>query len=1040
MREGATRGAERLLNAQHRRNAVRRAASAVVRRLRGGSVVMVRAGGAVVQRLEDRTLLAADLRISEFMAANQNVLADVDGQYSDWIEIHNAGDTAGSLLDYKLTDDANQLDKWTFPDVQIPADGYLVVFASGKDKAQGELHTNFELARDGEFLALVSPTGSIVSQFAPKYPNQEEDLSYGSDPDAAGTLRYFAKPTPGARNARAEVVINEIHYDPDQKTQFVEFVELHNPGSAPVDLSGATFTAGFVYAFPAGSVLPAGGYLTITENQVQFQQKFGVAAFGQYEGKLTNDGEKITLENRGGGVLDTVTYGAGFPWPTVGEAPGHSIQLINPDFDNDIGGNWRAQATPGQAQQTTLLSAGSTWRYFKGFSEASSPSTAWRSFGFNDSGWASGAAPIGYDDGGIPMGTPLNDMRNGYHSVFMRTTFNVDNPAAITSLRLEALYDDGFNVWINGNHVYTQNLAGEEMPFDGDALGTTELNTFQPFSPKTPYTYLRQGVNVIAVQFHNSSLNQSSDAYFDARLLATTGAGGGAGPTPGARNSTYATNAAPQMRQVTHTPHQPRTNEAVTITAKITDPEGVSSVNLSYQVVNPGNYIPLDLLQNGVLVPNPAYNDAANWTNLAMRDDGTNGDATAGDGIYTVVLPPALQQHRRLIRYRITASDNLGASVTAPYADDPVPNFTYFVYDGVPAWQAADRPGVTPVQTYDPATLTSMPVYHLITQKQSHLNSQFLPGATTGAYGGDAYQWSGALVYDGVVYDHIHYRARGGVWRYAMGKNMWKFDFNRNHEFQAKDEYGNPYKTKWTKLNLGANIQQGNFGQRGEQGLFEHVGFKVFNLAGSPTSKTAPIHFRIIENQSETNGTSSQYDDDFQGLYLQVEQLDGEFLDEHDMPDGNLYKMEGGTGELNNLGPNGPTNKSDLRAFQNQLSTASEQWIRDNVDLEQYYSYRAIVEAIHHYDIGAGKNYVWYHNPETGKWTQHAWDLDLTWTTTYEPGNSDPWLGPILGKPVFMKEYRNRLREIRDLMWNPEQVGRMLDDYAALVDKPGNSM
>src|SRR5687767_15206264 len=42
--------------------------------------------------------------------------------------------------------------------------------------------------------------------------------------------------------------------------------------------------------------------------------------------------------------------------------------------------------------------------------------------------------------------------------------------------------------------------------------------------------------------------------------------------------------------------------------------------------------------------------------------------------------------------------------------------------------------------------------------------------------------------------------------------------------------------------------------------------------------------------------------------------------------------------------------------------------------------------------------------------------------------------------PVFQMEYRNRLREIRDLMWNPEQVGRMLDDYAALVDTPGNSM
>ena len=261
MPERATRGAEGRFIARRNRHALGRAAQAVVQRLRGEPArgASERAG-AVVQALEGRVLLAADLRINEFMAANQTVLADSDGDHSDWIEIHNAGDAAGSLAGFKLTDDANQLGKWTFPDVTIPAGGYLVVFASEKDRTGGEeLHTNFALARDGEYLALVSPTGSIASQFAPKFPNQEQDVSYGSDPDAGGKLRFFATPTPGARNARAEVVINEIHYDPDQKMELTEFVELHNPGSAAVDLSGATFSAGFTYAFPAGTVLPAGG-------------------------------------------------------------------------------------------------------------------------------------------------------------------------------------------------------------------------------------------------------------------------------------------------------------------------------------------------------------------------------------------------------------------------------------------------------------------------------------------------------------------------------------------------------------------------------------------------------------------------------------------------------------------------------------------------------------------------------------------------------------------------------------------------------------
>ena len=81
------------------------------------------------------------------------------------------------------------------------------------------------------------------------------------------------------------------------------------------------------------------------------------------------------------------------------------------------------------------------------------------------------------------------------------------------------------------------------------------------------------------------------------------------------------------------------------------------------------------------------------------------------------------------------------------------------------------------------------------------------------------------------------------------------------------------------------------------------------------------------------------------GLYLVLEQPDGRLLDEHDLPDGNLYKMEGGTGELNNQGPTHPTDKSDLDLF---LSTylggsANAPWWEQNLDLDDYYSFRAVM-------------------------------------------------------------------------------------------------
>ena len=54
-------------------------------------------------------------------------------------------------------------------------------------------------------------------------------------------------------------------------------------------------------------------------------------------------------------------------------------------------------------------------------------------------------------------------------------------------------------------------------------------------------------------------------------------------------------------------------------------------------------------------------------------------------------------------------------------------------------------------------------------------------------------------------------------------------------------------------------------------------------------------------------------------------------------------------------------------------------WWKQNFNLDSYYNYRSILEAIHHYDIAAGKNYFYYLNPETNKWETLPWDIDLTW-------------------------------------------------------------
>ena len=138
--------------------------------------------------------------ISEFLASNSRILADVDGDFSDWIEIQNPASAATNLAGWYLTDNPANLTKWRVPAVSIPARGFLLVFASGKDRTNSaqQLHANFGLSAGGEFLALVQPNGStIATQFSPQYPEQAADISYGS---LLGTNYYFTTPTPGASN------------------------------------------------------------------------------------------------------------------------------------------------------------------------------------------------------------------------------------------------------------------------------------------------------------------------------------------------------------------------------------------------------------------------------------------------------------------------------------------------------------------------------------------------------------------------------------------------------------------------------------------------------------------------------------------------------------------------------------------------------------------------------------------------------------------------------------------------------------------------
>lgn len=160
-----------------------------------------------LETLEPRLALDASmLRITEFLASNDNGLQDYDGASSDWLEIYNSGGDAVDLSGMYLTDTPGNLTRWRIPNgVELAGGGYLVVFASNKNtvKPNGELHTNFALSAGGEFLALVGTNGTtILDQYSPSFPPQFEDISYGRAMENVGTASTLV-----AAGANAKAII-----------------------------------------------------------------------------------------------------------------------------------------------------------------------------------------------------------------------------------------------------------------------------------------------------------------------------------------------------------------------------------------------------------------------------------------------------------------------------------------------------------------------------------------------------------------------------------------------------------------------------------------------------------------------------------------------------------------------------------------------------------------------------------------------------------------------------------------------------------------
>ncbi len=144
--------------------------------------------------------------INELMASNSQTIRDPQGQYDDWVELHNPSGMAINIAGMYLTDDWDVPTQWQVPSndpsaTTIPAGGFLLVWADGHVSDEG-LHASFALNVSGDELYLFDTDGATLIDRV-EYGRQISDVSYGRYPDAADSWHFIGVPTPAGANTEA---------------------------------------------------------------------------------------------------------------------------------------------------------------------------------------------------------------------------------------------------------------------------------------------------------------------------------------------------------------------------------------------------------------------------------------------------------------------------------------------------------------------------------------------------------------------------------------------------------------------------------------------------------------------------------------------------------------------------------------------------------------------------------------------------------------------------------------------------------------------
>jgi len=223
----------------------------------------------------------------------------------------------------------------------------------------------------------------------------------------------------------------------------------------------------------------------------------------------------------------------------------------------------------------------------------------------------------------------------------------------------------------------------------------------------------------------------------------------------------------------------------------------------------------------------------------------------------------------------------------------------------------------------------------------------------------------------------------------------------------------------------------------GIAGLDEAVSFRAYQLAGVPSANTHWVQWRVVSTEAEA-APGDQYAGDVWGLALCVQDMDGDWLQERGLADGNVYSTQSGR---KHLARGMPADGSDWNAFLDGVRAARpEKWWREHLDLPAYNGFHALNRVLGNVDLRPDGNHGYYHRPD-GRWAPVPWDLDMMLVPRHhQPGVIDA--ARCLEVPVLKREYQSRAREIMDLFCedpspNGGQVGQLVAELSRILAPSG---